>query len=335
MEVGDILRLFVIVSGVFMVVRAILSLAKRKMTEPFCLEWVFLSALMILSGALLNPSQMKRYVSTRGLILTIIIVSGVLWGLWFISTQVSILKRKNRELAMQVSLLNNDYEKIIKELEKLEKENKNMKEIQLRQQLASITVMDHGIEYRLTPEYVQQHMYAAVINTEKNAEMLERCPHEEISNLSVVAKCELGEGKNLLVTDEFVQLLHMSGEEIIEHAKANSAREGYVCQNLSQIISQVFAGDLSMQKEVSEMINISEDDYPMYVVTTSRQYDGASVIVSKPFLEDVHKKLGEDYYVLPSSRHEVLAVPVSRAPELPDLKDLVHMVNQTEVQERD
>ena len=70
MEVGDILRLFVIVSGVFMVVRAILSLAKRKMTEPFCLSWVFLSALMILSGALLNPSQMKRYVSTRGLILT-------------------------------------------------------------------------------------------------------------------------------------------------------------------------------------------------------------------------------------------------------------------------
>ncbi len=65
---------------------------------------------------------MKRYVSTRGLILTIIIVSGVLWGLWFISTQVSILKRKNQELAMQISLLNNDYEKIIKELEKLEKE---------------------------------------------------------------------------------------------------------------------------------------------------------------------------------------------------------------------
>lgn len=65
---------------------------------------------------------MKRYVSTRGLILTIIIVSGVLWGLWFISTQVSILKRKNQELAMQVSLLNNDCEKILIELEKLKRE---------------------------------------------------------------------------------------------------------------------------------------------------------------------------------------------------------------------
>ena len=38
-------------------------------------------------------------------------------------------------------------------------------EAQLRQQLASIIVVDHGTEYRLTPEYVQQHMYAAVINT--------------------------------------------------------------------------------------------------------------------------------------------------------------------------
>jgi len=65
---------------------------------------------------------MKRYVSTRGLILTIIIVSGVLWGLWFISTQVSILKRKNQELAMQISLLNHDCEKMLRELEKLRKE---------------------------------------------------------------------------------------------------------------------------------------------------------------------------------------------------------------------
>ena len=122
MAVGDVLRLFVIVAGAYMFLRAILSLAKRKMTEPFCLAWVVLSALMILSGILLNPSQLDGYISTRGLILIIIIVSGILWGLWFISTQVSILKRRNQELAMQISLLNNDCEKILRELEKLKRE---------------------------------------------------------------------------------------------------------------------------------------------------------------------------------------------------------------------
>ena len=122
MAVGDVLRLFVIIAGAYMFLKAILSLAKRKMTEPFCLAWAVLSALMIFSGILLNPSQLDGYISTRGLILIIIIVSGILWGLWFISTQVSILKRKNQELAMQISLLNNDCEKILRELEKLKRE---------------------------------------------------------------------------------------------------------------------------------------------------------------------------------------------------------------------
>lgn len=122
MAVGDVLRLFVIVAGAYMFLKAILSLAKRKMTEPFCLAWAVLSALMIFSGILLNPSQLDGYISTRGLILIIIIVSGILWGLWFISTQVSILKRRNQELAMQISLLNNDCEKILRELEKLKRE---------------------------------------------------------------------------------------------------------------------------------------------------------------------------------------------------------------------
>lgn len=35
MAVGDVLRLFVIVAGAYMFLKAILSLAKRKMTEPF------------------------------------------------------------------------------------------------------------------------------------------------------------------------------------------------------------------------------------------------------------------------------------------------------------
>lgn len=122
MAVGDVLRLFVIVAGAYMLLKAILSLAKRKMTEPFCLAWAVLSALMILSGIILNPSQLDHYISLRGLVLIIIIVSGILWGLWFISTQVSSLKRRNQELAMQISLLNRDCEKMLRELEKLRKE---------------------------------------------------------------------------------------------------------------------------------------------------------------------------------------------------------------------
>ena len=113
---GDILRIFVIVAGAYMFLKAILSLAKRKMTEPFCLAWALLAVLMVLAGILLNPVQIDNFISFRGLILVILVISGLLWGLWFISSQVSILKRRNQELAMQISLLNRDCEKILKEL---------------------------------------------------------------------------------------------------------------------------------------------------------------------------------------------------------------------------
>lgn len=46
----------------------------------------------------------------------------VLWGMWFISTQVSILMRKNQEIAMQTSLLNQDCVQLLKKIESLEEE---------------------------------------------------------------------------------------------------------------------------------------------------------------------------------------------------------------------
>lgn len=119
MDTGNLLKAFIIILGVFLLVKAVISLAKRKMTEPFCLAWALLSCLMITAGILLQPYQLDHYVSRRILVLILLMVMGVVWGLWFISTQVSILMRKNQELAMQISLLNQDSERILKELKEM------------------------------------------------------------------------------------------------------------------------------------------------------------------------------------------------------------------------
>ena len=121
MTLGDLLTIFLIVIGIFLLVMAILSLAKRKMTEQFCLAWAIVSVLLVICGILIEPSELERYVSLRILILVFLITIGAAWTLWFISTQLSILMRKNQELAMQISLLNQDSERMMKKLEELEK----------------------------------------------------------------------------------------------------------------------------------------------------------------------------------------------------------------------
>lgn len=121
MASGDLLTVFLVVMGICLFVMAILSLAKRKMTEPFCLAWICVSVLIVICGILIEPSELDRYISLRVLILILFITIGVGWILWFISTQLSILRRRNQEIAMQISLLNQDSERMIKKLEDLEK----------------------------------------------------------------------------------------------------------------------------------------------------------------------------------------------------------------------
>lgn len=118
---GTFLRMFVILLGCYILGITILSLARRKMEDQFCLLWSVMSILMILAGILLRPSQISKYMSISALVIILIALLGTLWGLWFISTQVSVLLRKNQELAMQVTLLNQDCEQMLKEIDTLKK----------------------------------------------------------------------------------------------------------------------------------------------------------------------------------------------------------------------
>ena len=120
------MEIFMIILGIYLLCMTVLSLAKRKMTEQFCLVWAVMAVLMIVAGILLNPSQIERYISLRGLMLVLIIILGVIWGMWFVSTQVSILLRKNQELAMQTSLLNQDSEYMLKEIKNLKRRLENL-----------------------------------------------------------------------------------------------------------------------------------------------------------------------------------------------------------------
>lgn len=113
---STILRIIIIAMGIFMMGLTISSLAKRKMNESFCLAWGLISLAVILAGILLRPSEWNTYISATGLVLILIIVFVVMYAAYFMSLKISELMRKNQELAIQVSLLNQENERILKKL---------------------------------------------------------------------------------------------------------------------------------------------------------------------------------------------------------------------------
>jgi len=115
-----ILRIILFALGVVMLIATIGSLAKRKMNESFCLAWGIVSVAIIVAGIVLRPGEWNKYISATGLVLILIIIFVVIYAAYFISLKISELSRKNQELAIQVSLLNQENERIIKRIAKSE-----------------------------------------------------------------------------------------------------------------------------------------------------------------------------------------------------------------------
>ncbi len=105
MDAGLVLRVEMILAGVFLFGITLLSLAKRKMTDSFVLAWELVSVIFVLTGILLKPVELARYVSPTGMFLAGAIGFCAVFGAYFISIRVSELTRRNLELSMQVTLL--------------------------------------------------------------------------------------------------------------------------------------------------------------------------------------------------------------------------------------
>ena len=119
MSQGNVLQIIIIITGIFLLCVTTTSLARRKMTESFCITWGLISVMIILAGILLRPVGWSKYVSTLGMMLVLIVIFCVIYVAYFLSSKVSELSRKNQELAIQVSLLNQENKRILERIEEL------------------------------------------------------------------------------------------------------------------------------------------------------------------------------------------------------------------------
>lgn len=119
MTSGQIFCVFMIGTGAVLLATVLLSLAKRRMTEPFCLAWGLFALLLLLAGCLLHPTELDRYISATGMLLILFLTYSVLVSAYVLSRALSVLIRKNRELAVQVSILNAETERMARELYEL------------------------------------------------------------------------------------------------------------------------------------------------------------------------------------------------------------------------
>ena len=117
-----IIRILMVGTEILFLVLAFWAYTRQKLNDSMALIWAFVSIALVITGAV---PAVSKHLSESLLIFMFIICLLLLFLLFKVSKAVSVLSMKNQELAMQVSLLNQENERILHKLGILTDEKKD------------------------------------------------------------------------------------------------------------------------------------------------------------------------------------------------------------------
>ncbi|MFI3237626.1 MAG: DUF5688 family protein [Lachnospiraceae bacterium] len=176
-------------------------------------------------------------------------------------------------------------------------------------------------------EKVQEQLFVKLIHIEKNKELLEDTPYISFLEYAVVAYYKLRqediERGSILIKKEHCKLWGCSEQEMLYIARENAIQKNSITLDGMRSLMVGFLGEEQLLEEQEEM---------MYVLSNDARYFGASVLCYPDTIRTIVECLKEDFYVLPSSVHELILVPLSKAPTVQELLTMVQEVNDTQVE---
>jgi hypothetical protein len=108
-----VMRLTMVAIGALFCIFDFVSYSRQKLTDKFAFLWGIFGVGIILAGALPVLSGWTELFDSRTYFVAVLLFLVVLSMLYSMSRAISELTRKNQELAVQVSLLNNENEQMI------------------------------------------------------------------------------------------------------------------------------------------------------------------------------------------------------------------------------
>ena len=184
-----------------------------------------------------------------------------------------------------------------------------------------------SLEYFLDFEKMKERIFCKLINRELNKELLNEVPNILYLDLAVVFACaveneEFGNG-SILVREEHRKLWRVSKELLYEYARENTFRlRPFELKSMEELIEDM------VEPEEKKLLK----EIPMYVLSNQKRVFGAAGLLYDRVLSDAGVRLEDDFYVLPSSVHEVILVPDHVAGSEKELRTMVHEVNHTQVE---
>lgn len=187
-------------------------------------------------------------------------------------------------------------------------------------------------------ESVKDRIIYKLVNREKNAELLQQVPYVPYLDLAILfyVLVELdapGECMTtMLIRKEHLKWWKVTEEEVYQSAILNTEKLLPYEFSAMYLIIQEMLGIPDMEEEEWKKMREQEN---MYVLTNRIRNCGAAAMLYPGRLEMVGVYFKENYYILPSSIHELIVLPESEALPKEELECVVREVNASHVQEEE
>lgn len=167
-----------------------------------------------------------------------------------------------------------------------------------------------------------------VINYKENRAMLMDTPHKRVDDLAVIYQIDLPVDKEstgtIRITDAEKERFGVSTEQLHELAMTNTRRL------YPPVLSTMEAVMFKNAENLLENPMEAKSDM-LYILTNTRGAQGATSILYPDVLEQAKQIIGSDFYVLPSSIHEMILVSKEHGMPPKELGEMVREVNANQV----
>ena len=175
---------------------------------------------------------------------------------------------------------------------------------------------------------MKDNIIMQVIPIRGNEELLAGMPHREMEDMAVICRAMLGKNEqgemSFLVTNPILQEYGISQEQLFADAAATALENNmYSVKPLFSVLAEMtpFGAD----EPVPEM------DNGLYVATNTQKMFGAGVIAQPDFMEKAGEIMKGNFFILPSSIHEVLLLRDDGQTDFRSLEMMVKEINASQV----
>ena len=205
----------------------------------------------------------------------------------------------------------------------------------------AVDVVAHGIAQR--PEFdidsltdysqMKEKLAMEVVSAEANKDLLETVPHKNMEDMAVVYRFVLSsddDGRaSILVTNQIIESMGVTPEQLHADALENAPHiKPAEIRGMSEVMAELVGPE---QAEMMGIVPMDPKDEQMFVATVPDKVHGAGVLAYQDFMDQAAERVGGDFFILPSSIHEILIVPDNGQMDLKTLEDMVKDVNATQV----